>query len=145
MLCVTWTPGRCLFGTKESLPAPVLAYWGLPEGTSMRTFLLVMRADLNARMIINQGADFRSLRLVRLFAHLKRQQTTCKGLSSGYRAILSLMCLHHMSLRVLSALPESITIMHHSCTEGVSACPAMPRRAWLLLAKLRLVGVTTVD
>lgn len=49
----------------QSLPAPVLAYWGLPEGASMRSVLLVMRADVNARMIINQGADFKTLSLVR--------------------------------------------------------------------------------
>ncbi|CAL5228153.1 g11233 [Coccomyxa viridis] len=47
----------------QSLPAPVLAYWGLPEGASMRSVLLVMRADVNARMIINQGADFKTLSL----------------------------------------------------------------------------------
>ncbi len=105
--------GKVPIWDEESLPAPVLAYWGLPEGTSMRTLLLVMRADLNARMIINQGADFRSLRLVRPAAHLKHQQTTCKGSSFLHRIFESLMCLHHMSFRVLSALPESITIMHH--------------------------------
>ncbi len=62
--------GKMPVWDEESLPSPVLAYWGLPEGTSMRTFLLVMRADLNARMIINQGADSRSLRLVSPNAHL---------------------------------------------------------------------------
>ena len=49
----------------RSLPAPVLEYWGLPPGTPMRTVLLAMRADVNARMVINQGADFRTLSLVR--------------------------------------------------------------------------------
>ena len=49
----------------HNLPAPVLAYWGLPEGASMRSVMLAMRADVNARMIINQGADFRTLSLVR--------------------------------------------------------------------------------
>ena len=47
-----------------SLPVPVLAYWGLPEGASMRSVLLVLRADVNARMVVNQGADFRALSLV---------------------------------------------------------------------------------
>ena len=47
-----------------SLPAPVLAHWGLPESASMRSVLLVLRADLNARMVVNQGADFKALSLV---------------------------------------------------------------------------------
>ena len=46
------------------LPAPVLAHWGLPEGASMRSVLLVLRADVNARMVVNQGADFKALSLV---------------------------------------------------------------------------------
>ncbi|CAK0785690.1 hypothetical protein CVIRNUC_008901 [Coccomyxa viridis] len=45
------------------LPAPVLAHWGLPEGASMRSVLLVLRADVNARMVVNQGADFKALSL----------------------------------------------------------------------------------
>ena len=56
--------GRTPVWDRQSLPAPVLAYWGLPEGASMRSVLLVLRADVNARMIINQGADFRTLSLV---------------------------------------------------------------------------------
>ena len=47
-----------------SLPAPVLAHWGLPEGASMRSVLLVLRADVNARMVVNQGAEFQALSLV---------------------------------------------------------------------------------
>lgn len=57
--------GRTPAWDRQTLPAPVLAYWGLLEGASMRSVLLVMRADVNARMIINQGADFRMLSLVR--------------------------------------------------------------------------------
>ncbi len=49
------------------------------------------------------------------------------------------MCLHHMSLRVLSALSGSIAILHRLLVvqTGLSARPAMPKTAWLLLAKVR--------
>ena len=57
--------GKAPVWDKQNLPESVLAYWGLPENASMRSVLLVMRADVNARMIINQGADFKTLSLVR--------------------------------------------------------------------------------
>ncbi|EIE21327.1 hypothetical protein COCSUDRAFT_48069 [Coccomyxa subellipsoidea C-169] len=43
----------------QRLPAPesAAAYWGLPEGATMRTVLLVVRADMVARSAINQDAD----------------------------------------------------------------------------------------
>ena len=56
----------------KGLPAPVLAYWGLPEGVSMRAVLLAMRADVAARMVVNQGADFKTLSLVRAHKIYKR-------------------------------------------------------------------------
>ncbi|BDA44557.1 probable alternative oxidase, mitochondrial [Coccomyxa sp. Obi] len=38
-------------------PASAAAYWGLPEGATMRMVLLVMRADMIARSAINQAAN----------------------------------------------------------------------------------------
>ena len=70
--------GKAPVWDAQSLPAPVLAYWGLPEGASMRSVLLVMRADVNARMIINQGADFKTLSLVRHLAIESHSLAVCR-------------------------------------------------------------------
>ena len=74
--------GRTPKWDAQSLPAPVLAYWGLPERASMRTVLLVMRADVNARMIINQGADFRTLSLVWQSDPVVCWQTQCAEMAT---------------------------------------------------------------